>query len=136
MPLIEFSEEDLLRNQVVEPAWYRVLITAVGSKPSKSDNPGTTTVWPVEGKILFNADTGDKSHENVPTPNGWNFNDNPKARGFMIGFFKALGADPALGQKYELKNAEGKQIDVMIETDTYEGRLVNRINHKYRAPRS
>ena len=29
----------------------------------------------------------------------------------------------------------GHEIDVFVENDTYQGRLVNRVNHKYRAPK-
>lgn len=132
MPMISFSEDDLLRDKIVSPGWYRVMIQRVGTKPSSGSNPETTTVWPIEGKIIRNADNGSEEFAGVPTPAGWNFNDNPRAKGFMIGFLKSLGADIKPGERVELSNAEGQEIEVFIENDTYEGRIVNRINHKYR----
>ncbi len=132
MPRIEFSQQDILRNKIVTPGWYRVRVDNVGTKPSTSGNPETTTIWPIEGTIIKNADNDSVEFAGVPAPAGWNFNDNPRARGFMIGFFESLGAKVTPGATLELKAAEGKELEVFIENDTYEGRIVNRINHKYR----
>jgi hypothetical protein len=131
MPIIEFDESDYLRNKIVVPGWYVVLVERVGQKPSKGDNPDTTTIWPIEGKIIKNAENGSTEFEGVPTPAGWNFNDNPRAKGFIIGFMKSLGVEGE-PKRIELAAAEGKMLEVFIENDTYEGRVVNRINHKYR----
>lgn len=136
MPIIEFSDNDILRTKIVTPDWYRVRVNSVGTKPSTSQNPDTTTIWPIEGTILYNANTGSKEFAGVPTPAGWNFNDNPRARGFMVGFFEALGVEVKSGVRLELKNSEGKELDVFIENDIFEGRTINRINHKYRKPRN
>ena len=129
MPVIDFSDRDILRSKVITPAWYRVRIDTTGEAPSKN---GDSTNWTVEGTVLYNADNGDKEFAGCPTPY-WNFNS--KAKGFMVGFFSSLGAEVKGGSRFELKNSEGKEIDVFIENDTYEGRLVNRMNHKYRAVR-
>ena len=133
--IFEFSKEDLLQSRVVTPGWYRVLITDVFQKPSSGDNPQTKNIYPIAGHILFNADNGDKEFEGVPTPPSWNFNDNPNAKGFVAGFFSALEGNAIEPGRRTLKAAEGKQIDVFIENDTYQGRVVNRINHKYRTPK-
>jgi hypothetical protein len=130
MPVIEISERDILRGKIVQPAWYRVRIDSVGQKMSAA---GTSTNFPVEGTIMHEADSGAKDFSGVPTPAGWNFND--KAIGFAIGFLEALGLEIKPGMRVELKNAEGKEVDVFIENGEYEGRTVNRINHKYRKPR-
>lgn len=133
MPIVTFSEEDILRSKVVTPGWYVVRVNRVNTKPSKGDNPETTTIWPVDGTIIKNAENGSEEFAGVPTPAGWNFNDNPKAKGFIIGFVKAVtGDDIKPGQRIELAAAEGKQLIVFIENDTFEGRIVNRINHKYK----
>jgi len=131
-PIITFNEQDILRNKIVTPGWYHVRVDRVLEKPSTGTNPETTTIWPLEGTIIKNADNGSEEFAGVPTPAGWNFNDNPKAKGFMIGFFSSLGAEVTPGTRMELKVAEGKELEVFIENDTYEGRIVNRINHKYR----
>src|SRR5712691_4231301 len=133
MPIIEFTAKDLLRTRILPPAWYRVLIEGVSERLSKN---GDSTNWVLEGTIQFNADNGDKEFAGVPAPY-WGFNSKVKDY-FMPGFFAALGnpPDPKTGSRFELSNTVGKEIDVFIENATYEGRLVNRINHKYRAVRS
>lgn len=134
-PIISFDDSDILRNKIVTPGWYRVRVTKVGTKPSKGTNPDTSTIWPVDGVIIKNAENGSTEFAGVPTPAGWNFNDNPKAKGFMIGFFQALGQDVETKKRYELAAAEGKELDVFIENSNFEGRIINRINHQYRKPR-
>jgi len=127
MPIITITERDILRGKIVEPAWYRVKIDEVGERTTKS---GDSQFYPVEGTILFNADTGDETYKNVPSPAGWGFSE--KAMGFVIGFLQACGAEIVPGKRYDLSQAAGKEIDVYIENGIYEGRTVNRINHKYR----
>lgn len=128
MPIISFSEKDLLRGKIVEPAWYQVRIENIGEAPSKD---GGSTNYPVEGVILRNADTGDESYAGVPIE--WNFNS--KAIGFAVGFLQALGADVKAGARFDLNAAAGKTLDVFIENDTWQGRMKNQVNHKYRAVR-
>ena len=131
MPLIDFSEEDILRSKIVEPAWYRCKIETV-ELPAISSK-GDSTNYVLKGKILFNADSGDKTFAGVPCPY-WGFNS--KAKSNMVGLFAAFGAEPKSGSRMELNDVEGKEIDVFIENDLYNGQTVNRIHHKYRAPRS
>lgn len=139
MPIIEISEKDFLRGVVVPPAWYRVRIDEVSEAISSN---GGSMNYPIEGTILFNGDTGatkftdsegkERNLAGVPTPY-WNLNS--KAMGFAIGLLEALGATPEPGKRVDLNAAKGKEIDLFIENDTYQGRLVNRTNHKYRKPR-
>ena len=125
MPTVTFSEKELLRGTVVEPSWYRVRIDAVGEKPSKD---GGSTNYPVEATILKNADNGNTQYSNVPVD--WMFNS--KAISFAVGFLKAFGVEVKSGMRFDLAAAEGKEVEVFIENDTYQGRTVNRVNHKYR----
>lgn len=129
-PMIDFSESDMLRNKIVEPAWYRVHIDEVGEwTPSKDQQSQNCNM---EGHILFNADNGDTACANVPL--FWNFN--TKAKGFAEGFLKAFGvSDIEVGKRYDLGAAKGKDLDIYVENDVYQGRKVNRVNHKYRTPR-
>lgn len=129
MPVISFSEKDLLRGKIVDAAWYRMHIDAVGEAPSKD---GGSTNYPVEGTIVCNAETGDTTYAGVPIE--WNFNS--KAIGFAVGFLQALGADVKAGARFDLALAAGKDLDVFVENDQWQGRIVNRVNHKYRTPRS
>lgn len=128
MPIITFSEKDLLRGKPVTPAWYRCRIDSIGEGPSKD---GNSTNYPVEATILFNADNGDKEFQGVPLD--WNFNS--KAIGFAVGFLAAFQVEVSAGKRFELASATGKELDIFVENDTFQGRLVNRVNHKYRAPR-
>jgi hypothetical protein len=43
--------------------------------------------------------------------------------------------DVKAGTRFDLKSAEGRELDIFVENDTYQNRLVNRVNHKYRAPK-
>ena len=136
MPIITFSQKDLQRNRIIVPGWFRVRIDTVHdwalAKNGLSNNAN------VDGTIIRNADDGSEEFAGMPTPY-WNFNDSPKARGFIEGFLNALKVEinPTAEKdvRIELKAAEGREIDVFIENDTYEGRIVNRINHKYRTPK-
>ena len=128
MPIVSFSDRDLMRGKVIEPAWYLVQIDSIGEAPSKD---GGSTNYPVEGVISRNADTGDEAFKGLPLD--WNFNS--KAIGFAVGFLSALGVDVKAGQRFELNNAVGKQVEVFVENGEWQGRIVNRVNHKYRPVR-
>lgn len=129
MPVIQFSERDILRGKIVEPAWYRMRIDGVGEAPSKD---GGSTNYPIEGTILFNGDTGSTEYAGVPVD--WNFNS--KAIGFAVGFLRAFGVDIQAGKRVDLKAAEGRELDVFVENGTYQNRTVNRVEHKYREPKA
>lgn len=131
MPVISFSDRDLLRGKIITPGWYRVVINSVGEAPAKQSDKGPSTNYPVEATISFNGDTGDTEFKGVPLD--WNFNS--KAIGFAVGFLQSFGVDVKSGTRFDLKSAEQREVDVFVENDTYQGRLVNRVNHKYRAPR-
>jgi len=129
MPIIEFSERDIKRGIIVTPAWYRMRIDEVGEKLSKD---GRSTNYVVDGTILKNADDGTEQFAGVPV--SWNFNS--KAPGFMVGYFQSFGQEVTAGSRFELGNTIAKELDVYVENDTYENRLINRVNHKYRVPKT
>ncbi len=134
MPIIEFSQQDILRGTILDPAWYTVKIEATGEKLSAK---GDSTNYVMEGIVLRNGDNGDEGDllkkPIAGVPLTWNFNS--KAIGFMVGYFEALGHEVREGKRFDLDNTVGELIDVFVENDTWEGRPVNRVNHKYRAPR-
>lgn len=130
MPMVEFTESDLLRSKVVTPAWYRLQLSNVSEwTPSKDQQSSNCTI---EGTIVANADNGETEFAGVPVT--LQFNDKPKARGFIEGFLRALGVDVSAG-RYDLAAADGQFVDAFIENETYEGRIRNRCNHKYRVVR-
>jgi hypothetical protein len=128
-PIVGFDDKDFLRGKIVTPAWYRMKIEEITEKPSAD---GGSTNYPVEGTIIRNAD--DNSEDFAGVPIIWNFNS--KARGFMIGFFAALGVELKPGMRVELNGAVGKELDVFVENKIYEGRQLNAVNHKYRQPKA
>lgn len=132
MPVVSFSNRDLMRGKIITPGWYRVKIEGIGEAPAKASEKGPSTNYPVEATIMFNGDDGSVEFAGVPVD--WNFNS--KAIGFAVGFLQAFGVDVKAGTRFDLKSAEGREIDVFVENDTYQGRLVNRVNHKYRTPRA
>lgn len=128
MPMINITERDIKRGTIVEPAWYRVKVEDVNEKTAKS---GNSQNYVMEGVILMNADNGSEQFAGTPTPNGWLFNEG--AIGFAVGFLKACGANVSgKGGRFELSDSIGKELDIFIENGTWEGRTVNKINHKYR----
>jgi hypothetical protein len=130
MPIVEFNESDLLRSKIVTPAWYHLDIGMVSEwTPTKAQDSNNCVI---ETVIQRNADNGDEEFKGVPIT--LQFNDKPKAKGFIEGFLRALGVEVAAG-RFDLGAASGKQIDAFIENDTYEGRILNRCNHKYRVVR-
>ena len=132
MPIVEFSQDDINRSVIVEPAWYRVTINGINQRPSK--DAGSTNYF-VEGRIICNAENGDKKFEGVPTPNNWLFNS--KAMSNMVGFVAALtGEKPAPGQGYRIESAVGKEIEVFIENGLYNNQVQNQIHHKYRSAKA
>jgi len=129
--MIAFSQRDLMKGKVIEPSWYRVKIESVGESPAKVSDKGPSTNYPVEATIQFNGDNGDTKYATYPID--WNFNS--KAIGFAVGFLEAFGVEVKAGSRFNLKSAEGREVDVYVENDTYQGRVVNRVNHKYRKPK-
>jgi hypothetical protein len=127
MPVVTFTNRDLLRGKIVTPAWYRVRIESVGEQPTTSEK-GPSTNYPVEATILFNGDDGSVEFKDVPL--SWNFNS--KAIGFAVGFLQAFGVEVKADTRFDLKSAEGREVDVFAENDIYQNRQVNRVNHKYR----
>ena len=126
--MLEFSDKDILRGKVISPDWYRVQIDEFEEKLSKD---GQSTNFNYEGTVISNASNGDTEFANVPVR--WNFNS--KAKGYMIGFLAVFGITVEKGKRYDLSAFIGKQLDIFVENEIYENRMINKINHKYRALR-
>lgn len=121
-----FDNDDLLRGKLVEPGvWYRLKIGPASQKLSK-DSQSTNVEVPT--RIIKNADTGDTEYAGVPITLRFN----SKAKGFAIGFFASLGAEPTADKPFSFTNADGREIEAFIERKEYEGRLSNTCEHKYR----
>jgi hypothetical protein len=141
MPIVEYSKKDLLRDKIVPPAWYCILIDTIGDWTPASKGDSQNMI--VEGTILFDAENGSKEYADVPIGGLGQWSFNSKGMGFSLGLTKAvasqLGIDPEkieVGQRFEYKALEGKFVDIFVENDTYQGRTKNKVNHKYRAPKT
>ena len=132
--VFSLSKKEIMGGKVYEPAWYRVRIDEVSTAPSKNvEKPSTNINY--SGTILMDADTGDKKYAEYPLT--WMFNS--RALGFTKGFLIALGIpEEAITEdkRFDFKAAVGREIDIMVENEQYEGRMVNRVNHKYRQVRT
>jgi hypothetical protein len=132
MPLVDFSQEDILRGTLVEPGWYKLRIGEFSEELTKSGD--STNYIFKDCVILKNADTGDEKFAGVPVR--IQFSAKPTARGFLKGFFSSLGMEVVAGARFDISACAGREIEAMVENNLYEGNWSNRINHKYRAPRS
>lgn len=132
MPFVEFTESDLLRNKIVTPAWYELDVTGPVSEWTESKDKQSKNLT-IECVIVKNDEDGSTEFSGVPIT--LQFNDKPKARGFIEGFFRGLGEDVQVG-RYNFDSAVGKKLSAHVENETYEGRIRNRVNHKYRLVRS
>lgn len=124
---VDFSKEDIQRGKLFKPAWYVVEVNKISVKQNKKGDG--VNYW-ITGTIINDADNGSTEFAGFPTPQNWLFSS--KAKGFMNGFFGAFGIDIEEGTRYDLEGFEGKQLEVFIENQLYEGRMQNTINHKYR----
>jgi hypothetical protein len=128
-PIIQFTKEGLMRGKVVPPSWYHMKIDSISESPAKFKEGRTpSTNYPVEATIMFNAEDGSKEYAGIIIE--WNFNS--KAQRAIADFLRCFGHEAEIGKRFELSAAEGKEIDVFVENGVWEGRQVNRVEHKYR----
>lgn len=116
MPKIRITPEDILRSKTVKIGWYRAIVKRVGEKPAKTD--GSTT-WPIDFTI-----TTPGEFQNVPLQAVFS----EKAPGFAVKFIESCGGKiTAEGGEMELSRAVGKELEVYVDNDLYEGRMTNKI---------
>lgn len=127
MPIIQFSEKDIKRGIIVDPAWYRCRIDETGEKLTKA---GDSTNFLMSAIILHNADNGEEKFAGVPVD--WNFNS--KGLGYMVKFVEALGEEVTPESRFELNDSVSREVDIFIKTGSWEGRPKNEPSD-YRVPR-
>ena len=117
MPRISITRADMLRSTTLKPGWYKVSVKRVGEKPAKTD--GSTT-YPVDMIVISPAEFAEVPLQQV-------FSE--KAPGFAVAFIEAFkpGAVTKDGGNFELADAEGRECEVFIENEMYEGRLTNKV---------
>jgi len=131
MPLVEFNESDLKRNMIVTPAWYRLSIESMGEwKESKNK---TSNNLECEALIIKNADDGSEEFTGVPVT--IRFNDSPKMKPVMETFLVSIMGEKIEATRYEMNAAIGKEVEAFVGNTTYEGRVRNEVQLKFRPVR-
>ena len=128
MTMVSFSDSDLLRNKIVEPAWYLLDIHAHRTWSPTKD--GQSNNCHIECTIMKNADNGADDFVGVPIE--FSSTISLRLRDSLKDSCVALVWTSSANARYTLESAVGKKIEAFIENDTYNGRLINRCNHKYR----
>ncbi len=123
-----FAQSDSLRNKIVDPAWY--ILNIVEHRDWTPTKAGDSNNCYFDCVIEANADTGDTKFAGVPIE--LMFNDKPKAQGFREAFMRGIGADIVVDKDYNMNAAVGKRIEAFVENNEWQGRISNKVNHKYR----
>jgi hypothetical protein len=131
--IFQLSKKDVMGGKTYDPAWYRIRIDSYANSPSKNlEKPSVNHVY--EAVILMDADTGDTKYAEHPLTIRFN----SLAMGFTKGLLMALGVsedDIKEGARFDFKSALGKEVDAYVDNKLYDGRMINDVTHKYRAPR-
>lgn len=127
--IVEFSEKDILRSKIVDPAWYRVRIDAFEQKLAST---GKTTNIRLEGEIICDANTGDTKFAGVPVPYFWFFNTG--VIGKLIPVVQAV--DPSIevtpGFRVNLAALVNKELEMFIGNGEYNNSITNVVTGQYR----
>lgn len=129
---VKVTERDIKQSIIVEPAWYRVIIDEVEDKQAK--NGQSMNSW-YKGRIIQNADTGDKKYEGVPTPYLWLSNEQV----VPLAMFRAIGATEAesVGAVLDTQVFAGKVMEVFIGNQLDDkGIMRNSITGQFRPARA
>ena len=118
MAQFDFTDDQLAIGRIVDPDWYPVEVSDVEDAPSKTDGSMNTNLTM---RILNGKFKGTLLYRN--------FNEKPKARGFIADFFrKAIGIEPTTGQVYNMdESLIGTQFYVLVEHNEYKGRIQNNV---------
>jgi hypothetical protein len=134
-PIIDFENEDFLRGTVVEPGWYVIMFGPFTEELTK-DGKSTNYLFR-DSKIVCHADSGDTKFTDVPIK--ISFSAKKEAKGFILGLFAAVQGFNSVeelqqsgAKRIELEALSGTKIEALVENHMWEGRMSNRINHKYR----
>lgn len=118
MASLQFTEEDIKRSTLLEPGtWYHVELKEYEEKAAKTD--GSTN-------FVFTAVTfGSSNPEHNGVPLRISFSE--KAPGFAIPFLGACGVKVEKGKQYNLASCKGKKIDVFVEHNLVNGKMMNQV---------
>ena len=116
MPLtFTVTREDMLRGKVLEPGWYKAVISKVSQEPASTDG-STNTI------IDFTVTEG----QFKDTPLKRYFSE--KAPGFIVPFLVACGAPVGeAGGTFDIEKCKGKVIMIYVANDMYNNRPTNKV---------
>lgn len=125
--MLDFSNDDLLRSQIVIPGWYLI---ELGEYEEKLSSAGDSTNMVFRDcKIIRNAEDGSDQFAGVPVFVRFN----TKAKGFIVGFLRAFGIEPRSGERYDLSAFSGRQIIAFIGNSEYQGNMQNNVESKFKS---
>jgi hypothetical protein len=131
--ILEYNEDDLKANKVVDTGWYLVSIDEAEDKASK-DNKSINT-W-LRGKIIKEDDSGSTENAGVSTPFPWIINNKKEARWASVGLMNAaFGEEIKPGERRDTSALAGRKVVMFIGKDLYEGNMKNVTTNQYRAPK-
>lgn len=114
MAILKISKQDILRQLPVNPGWYKGTVKSIELKQSKAKDS-----YNYETTITLDADGRE-----VVT------NFNTKAIGMAIPFLEAILNDkipPDQDIEFDTEKIVGKRLQVKMEHDTYEGRIISKV---------
>lgn len=124
--MIDFSDDDLLRSKLVEPGWYLIDLGSYEETLSKAGD--STNMVFSDSKILKNVETASEEFQGVPVRVGFN----TKAKGFVVGFLKAMGVTVTKGTRYDLGAFSGRQVVAFVGNTEYNGNMINNVESKFK----
>ena len=114
--MLDFAETDIKRGVILPADWYKFKIESYRSELSKA---GDSTNYIYE---LVSQNANEKFN-NIPITHRFN----SKAKGFMIPFLDACGANVKPGTKYDPNNCVGKAIQAYARVGEYNGNPKNEL---------
>lgn len=114
MPVITFTQGDILRGKLLDPGWYTFKITTINQITAKAGGSINTVVT---FELRNHAAQGKEIQLYF----------NSKAKSGIIPVFAAVVGPVEPGSPYDTDDLLNKEIDCKVVHDTYEGNLKNDI---------
>lgn len=125
MPIITFSEKDVMMNKVIDGGWYGARITKVEGPVAAATKPGKA---PSYNYVVF-VELDEKS---LAPGKEFQCYFNTKLMGKMLPVFaaaKGVTLEDAASQENDTDTLVESKIDVEVVPDVYNGQPSNRINN-------
>lgn len=114
MPVITFTQGDILRGKLLDPGWYTFKITKIEQATAKAGGSINTI-------ITFQLENHSAAGKEIQ------LYFNSKAKSGIIPVFAAITGPVEPGSSYDTDDLLQKSLDCKVIHDTYEGNLKNDI---------